>query len=173
MDYMIDYEEMIEDARKKGITSEKKMEKSIEHVSELLCDLKEMHPEKYWHFIRKEFGNMFDGHYNEAFALYDVSEMHHKDKMGKVYQGEHWSMKEIMEAGIKPHAPYNEWDLYVALNAEYHDSCEGLKERHPEWSEEKVEKEIIHSGIDFYMKDEDWATKRKVWDYIQLSHKKK
>lgn len=169
----VKYHEIVEEARKMGLGTEKKMEKSVEHISEFMCEMMPIHPDKYWHFMRKEFGNLFDGHYNKAFAEYDVEEMHHKDKIGKIYEGEHWSITDIRKAGLKVPAPYNEWDLYVALNGEYHDSCEGLKERHPEWTEEKIDNEIIHSAMDFYFMDDDWSGKRKVWDYMQLSRKHK
>lgn len=169
----IKYHEMVEQARKMGIGTEKKMEKSVEHVSEFLCELKEIHPEKYWNFIRKEFGNLFDGHYNEDFAMYDVSEMIHIDKTGKPHKGEYWSIRDIRKTELKAPPPYNEWDLYVALNGAYHDKYEGMKERHPEWKQEKIENEIIHSAIDLYFKDADWGGKRKVWDYMQLSKKYK
>lgn len=58
----------------------------------------------------------------------------------------------------------NVWDVYVALNAQYHD----YYTLYYEWldgDEAKVHEKTILSAITFWFKDED-AKEGKVWDYF-------
>ena len=43
---MIRYKEMIEDAKKKGLASEKAMWESVDDLDDMLCDMKREHPDK-------------------------------------------------------------------------------------------------------------------------------
>ena len=67
------YKDMVMKAKAAGVTNEKTMWDSIESFSELLEDLKASHPDVYWSFMREQMGIMYHGHYDEAFALYDVA----------------------------------------------------------------------------------------------------
>ena len=90
------YKEMIEQAKAKGLASEKTMWESIEDIDEMLCALKAEHPEKYWKFMRKQHGVMYANHYDEHWAVAQTNEA----TKGKVNTN-----------------GANEWDIYVALNA--------------------------------------------------------
>ena len=68
------YKEMIDDAKAKGLTSEKVMWASVDDMDNLLCVMKKEHPKEYWEFMRKQHGIMFHNHYDAAFAEYAVSE---------------------------------------------------------------------------------------------------
>ena len=78
------FKHMVEHARQSGTTNEKTMWESIESFSELLEELEESHPDLYWEFMRKQHGLMFHNHYDEAFALYDVAQMHYTGKTGEL-----------------------------------------------------------------------------------------
>ena len=152
----MNYKEIVKKNFKSG--SEETMNKSVELVSELLEDMKEMCPEKYWHFIRKQQGIMSNGHYNEEFARYDVDKMYHTDKKGSRIEGEHWSVDQartvMQENGINSH--YNVWDGYVGLNAFWHDLDCVLDEE-----------SIVKTAIAFWFKDEDFTDKvGKIWWYM-------
>ena len=62
------YKKMIEDAKAKGLTSDKAMWESIDELDDMLCVMKKEHPDKYWKFIRKQHGIMYNNHYDEEFA---------------------------------------------------------------------------------------------------------
>ena len=47
------FKEMLDDAKRAGLTSDKVMMRSVESMSELLCLVKEEHPELYWKFMRE------------------------------------------------------------------------------------------------------------------------
>jgi hypothetical protein len=115
------YKEIIKKNWKSG--SEDIMNKSVDMVAELLEEMKEVCPKKYWWFIRKQQGLMSGGHYDEEFARYDVKQMWHIDKQGRRVEGEHWSMEQarqvMQENGIGGKNTVE--DVYVGLNAFWHD----------------------------------------------------
>ena len=89
------FKEMLDDAKRAGLTSDKVMMRSVESMSELLCLVKEEHPELYWKFMREQHGIMYGNHYNEAFAMFDVGMMRYIDRDGKKCEGAHWTAEQI------------------------------------------------------------------------------
>ena len=156
----MNYRHMVDAAKRAGVTNEKTMWESIDSFSELLEELKESHPKLYWEFMRKQHGIMYHGHYDEAFAMYDVSKMHSVDKTGEKKEGAHWTSEQIESAvsGMKFPQGTTKWDRYVAMNAAYHD-----------WHKDYADSDILKIGYDFYFADDDWGNDSKVWEY--MSHK--
>ena len=58
------------------------------------------------------------------------------------------------------------WDVYVAVNAQYHDYIRIYKQWFPNLTEEQLDEKIIHSAINFWFEDED-AGSGKVWNYFK------
>lgn len=154
------YREMVDHAKKAGVTNEKTMWESIDSFSELLDDLKESHPDMYWEFMRKQHGIMYKGHYDEQFALWDVGKMHYTNKAGEKKQGAYWTAEQIESAtaGMKFPPGTTKWDKYVAFNAAWSD-----------FSKDFSDADVLKIGYDFYFADEDWGDDTKIWEYI--SHK--
>jgi RES domain-containing protein len=145
------YKEMIEEAKAKGLTSEKEMWQGIALIDELLCEIKEEHPDLYWAVIRDQFGIFNKGHYNEEFARYDVSEMQPV--------GEYWSCKDVEEATKTMVFPsgVNKWDKYVAFNGMANDL---------QGEEDAI---ILKVAYKFYFADKDWHKGNKIWEYMKLN----
>ena len=109
------FKEMLDDAKRAGLTSDKVMMRSAESMSELLCLVKEEHPELYWKFMREQHGIMYGNHYNEAFAMFDVGMMRYIDRDGKKCEGAHWTAEQI-EASTRMMgfpAGTTKWDKYA------------------------------------------------------------
>lgn len=53
---MMTYRKMVDAAKAAGVASEKTMWESVDAFSELLEELKESHPQKYWDFMREQHG---------------------------------------------------------------------------------------------------------------------
>ena len=107
-------------------------------------------------------------HFDEVYAEYEVSDMYSTNIRGVVVRGEVISFKEAEKVYENYKRffkqPANVWDVYVALNAQYHD----YYTLYYEWldgDEAKVHEKIILSAITFWFKDED-AKEGKVWDYF-------
>lgn len=98
---------------------------------------------------------------------YTVSKMFHTEG-GRKYVGEKFDMlkaKEICERyrGIIPQSATH-GDVYVAINAQYHDYCELFKA----WFGDSVDSKIIESAINFWFKDDDFKEGCKVWKYFNM-----
>lgn len=154
----MNYRHMVESAKKAGLTNEKTMWESIDSFSELLEELKESHPQLYWDFMRKQHGIMFHDHYDETFAMWDVSQMHSTDKNGNKKEGAHWTSEQIESAtaGMKFPQGTTKWDRYVAFNAIWHDMSKHFEDG-----------EILKIAYAFFFADEDWGDDGKIWDYME------
>lgn len=87
---------------------------------------------------------------------------------GRKFVGEKYDMskaKEVAERyrGIIPQsATYA--DVYVALNAQYHDYCELLKA----WFGDNIDTKVVESAINFWFKDDDYKSGgSKVYKYFR------
>ena len=153
---MLKYKEMLEDAKAKGLTSEKVMWESVEDVEEMLCLMKEEHPKEYWRMLRRMHGRIYHHHYTEEFARYDVEKMRWTDKHGVKHEGEYWTVGQIEEATkARPYpAGTTKWDKYVAYNAFHADLCKELEDD-----------AILKAAYLFWFADEDYAEEGKIWMY--------
>ena len=152
------YRHMVDHAKKAGVTNEKTMWESIDSFSELLEELKESHPQMYWNFMRKQHGIMFHDHYDEAFAMWDVSQMHSTDKTGQKKEGAHWTVEQVESAtaGMKFPVGTTKFDKFVAMNAIWHDLNKHFDDA-----------DILKIGYAFWFADEDWGDEPKIWEYME------
>ena len=105
-----------------------------------------------------------DHHMSEHQAKDIVSDMWHTSK-DKKYIGERFSMS-------KAHEVYNQYkpvledysveDVYIAINAQYHDYCSLFKS----WFGENIDNKIIESAIKFWFMDVDYQGGNKVHKYF-------
>lgn len=105
-------------------------------------------------------------HFNESSARYLVSQMYHTSG-GRKFVGEKYDMskaKEVAERyrGIIPQSATHA-DVYVALNAQYHDYCELLKA----WFGDNIDTKVVESAINFWFKDDDYKGGNKVYKYFR------
>lgn len=96
-----------------------------------------------------------------------VAEMFHIENNRK-YVGEKYSImkaKEIMNThkSIIPES-ITEEELYVAINAQYHDYCKLFKS----WFGMDIDKKIIESAIVFWFKDPDYKGESKIVEYFMM-----
>lgn len=157
------YKELIKDYHAKGFGSEKKMWESIYALEDAMECLKEKDPDTYDEAMR-DLHEVFCGpHYTECFAREDVAGMHHKNSKGEIIRGEHWNMDQVTSAakGLPVPSTATPWDVYVALNANWHDK----EVKFTEWFGPEAEKRIVEDAISFYFNDAD-APEGKVWLYM-------
>lgn len=156
------YKEMIENARSMGVANEAKMWESIEVIGDWLEELKEEHPKMYKELMRKQHVILFGKHFDEDTAIEMVEEMHHKDKQGNVHEGEYFTMEQAKIVKVKHLSNENVCDIYVALNATWHDwHC-----LYVEWLPNVTDEHYIKAMKRFYYEDEDYPCKEKVWKYF-------
>lgn len=126
---------------------------STKEISDFLAPMKETHKEEYWNLLRKVFGIMSNGHYNEDFAKHDVSEMRPL--------GEYWSLKQIEDAtkGMAFPSGVTPCDKYVAFNAFANDLKGTLEDQ-----------DILKAAHAFWFADKDWEGSSKIWEYMCCKH---
>ena len=145
---------------------EAKMWASVAVLSEALEPMKETDKEGYGCILRKMYGVMSDGHYNEEFAMYDVSMIEYTGRNGEKKHGGYWTAEQVEDAtrGFRFPNSVNKWDKYVAFNLMYSDLCKKMDDA-----------QILDAAFLFYFADEDWpgGSSTKVWDYICCKHSKR
>lgn len=144
---------------------EAKMWASVAVLSEALEPMKETDKEAYWCIMRKMYAVMSEGHYNEEFAMWDVSKIEYTNKAGERKHGGYWSADQVEDATKNFRFPtgVNKWDKYVAFNLMYSDLCKKFDDA-----------QILEAAYLFYFADEDWPSpSTKVWDYVCCKHGKK
>lgn len=104
--------------------------------------------------------------FNDEEARYIVSQMYHISG-GRKHSGEHYDMtkaKEICERyrSIIPSSNTHA-DVYIAINAQYHDYCELFKA----WFGENIDVKVFESAVNFWFKDDDYITENKVYKYFK------
>ena len=166
------YYDMVKANFNKLRNDEASMWKHIELVDELLEEMAKPHKERYWKVLRDTHEIMYGKHFNREYAEWEVEQMFHKDKEGRVYRGEHWSYdattgvmssyKTMLPSEVTP------CDFYVALNAQWHDYHCFMREHLPE---EEAEEAIIESAVKFWFLDDDWEDAEKVWEYFRMKNR--
>lgn len=143
---------MIEEAKAKGVTSEKIMWEGVDDVSGMLCIMKKEHPKTYWAFMRKQHGLLYGNHYSEEFAKWDIEQMKPL--------GMYWTKEQVEEATKSMPFPSgtNTFDKWVAFNA-FKNDLNGILN----------DGEIIKVAHAFWFQDKDWRGKNKIWEYMSLN----
>ena len=103
---------------------------------------------------------------DESQAKHIVSQMYHSSN-GRKYVGEKYDLHKAKEVkdrynGAIP-SHYSVEDIYVAINAQYHDYCELFKN----WFGDNIDNKIIESAIVFWFKDVDYKHGNKVHKYFE------
>ena len=110
---------------------------------------------------------MGDSHFSMQEAEHIVAEMYHYDGSRK-YVGEKYSImkaKEVCERyrGMIP-THINYIDVYVAINAQYHDYGVLFKS----WFGDNIDSKIIESAVIFWFRDDDFAEENKLKMYFNM-----
>lgn len=163
------YKDMIKSNYSKVKGDDAVMWASVALVDELLEEMREHHKERYWRFMRDTHELMFGRHFDKMYAEWEVEQMHHKGKDGRVHKGERWSCEDasvvmtkyrsILPSEITP------CDFYVAINATWHDYICWAMEHFG--GEAEAENAIIDMAVRFWFMDDDWGDSTKIWEYFR------
>jgi hypothetical protein len=160
---MSEYREMLEQAKQDGVTSEEKMWKSIDAIGETIEKLKTTHPMLYNEFMRNQSVILYGHHFIRTQAEDIVDQMYHRDLNGDDIEGEYYTYEFAIKI-VEKYAPnVNVNDMYVALNATYHDWSSLFKK----WFNEVNDDRIVQATLQFWFMDEDYdEPNEKVWLYF-------
>lgn len=151
-------------SRAQGVLTDAKLWKAFELISEDLGEVAELRPELYLRIMRHQHAAIYNKHYTEDFANYDVNRLVYEDRAGegcksRTVQGPHWSKSEVEELteGLLFFGKVNSWDKYVALNTSYATLCLTC-----------TDEEIVKVAHTFWFMDKNWQSDgdcTKIWDY--------
>ena len=126
--------------------------------------------EDAWEAMKDFHEEIYGKHFNEPYAMYQVRKMYHTTPKGEritTPMFNHAQAKKIYEQKVKNiNREITCWDVYVALNAQYHDNINLYKEWFKDATEDEIEDHIIKSAIRFWFEDED-ARSTKTWCYFR------
>lgn len=127
---------------------------------------------------RQDDRNVLNG---ELFGIYSVmrngfdaiSAMYHTADNGKVCKGEIYNydcVKNVFDKYVRNiNSSITVWDVYVAINAQYHDYIRLYSEWFRNINKNELDNKIIESAITFYFKDED-SGNTKTWNYFKTAN---
>lgn len=159
---MLKLKDMLERAKKENTATEKVLWESIAICDEALCLLAEQDQEKHDKLLRKVYVTLYGKHFCEEMARSIVSEMMHTDRHGAEHIGEHYSHTFVKEIKEKHSLDADCWDLYVALNATWHD----FEALYSEWFSTPSDQHFVKTALAFWFEDEDYAKSDKIWNYF-------
>lgn len=92
---------------------------------------------------------------------------------GKVCKGEIYNYdcaKNVFDKYVRNiNSSITVWDVYVAINAQYHDYVRLYSEWFRNINKNELDNKIIESAITFYFKDEDSGS-TKTWNYFKTAN---
>lgn len=118
------------------------------------------------HTSYKDESMVNSSHFDKDAAIHRVYQMYHSTGSKKCV-GEKFTMDKAKEICIRYRSyipkDVNTYDIYVAINEQYHNFAELFKA----WfGEVLLEDRIIESAIVFWFKDEDYNGNNKIWKYL-------
>ena len=156
---MFTIESMLKKAQKEGYGSENTMWMSVRYLEKI----KEENKELYWEMARQIHNMIYNGHYSEEFAEYDVSKIYYLDKHDQKVYGPHWTASQIDDAtkALSFPAGTTKWDKYVAYNVMWTDLTGDFNDE-----------EILRAAYKFFFKDPDFKsdTTTNLWQYMNCKY---
>ena len=124
--------------------------------------------------IERELHESIKGaHFDEEYAKWQVSTMYHTADNGKICKGEIYNYdcaKNVFDKYVRNiNSSITVWDVYVAINAQYHDYIRLYSEWFRNINKNELDNKIIESAITFYFKDED-SGNTKTWNYFKTAN---
>lgn len=124
----------------------------------------------FWVTMKQFHEHIKGKHFDKMYATYQVDNMFHKRKDGTICKGEVFTMdkaRQVYEQHVRHINSSNTiCDVYVAINAQYHDYVCVYKELFPNINEDDLNHKIILTAVTFWFKDDD-APEGKVWNYFK------
>jgi hypothetical protein len=139
---------------------------------EIISDEMEKHMDEATRtaLMRRLYGEMAGGHYDEAFAKEDVRKMYYIDTDGQKKYAPYWTDEQVREVynSVKAEVPkaYNFWDFYVALQMVKSDNCPLMRKWFPDATPEDMDKKFVELTLNWLKDDDNPFGSEKVWGYL-------
>ena len=143
------------------------------YISVIEQEFQKQDNKTFWKSMRKLHESIKGAHFDEEYAKWQVSTMHHTADNGKVCKGEIYNYdcaKNVFDKYVRNiNSSITVWDVYVAINAQYHDYVRLYSEWFRNINKNELDNKIIEYAITFYFKDEDSGS-TKTWNYFKTAN---
>ena len=143
------------------------MWKTVATISEAVDE--EM-PEAAKHaLMRKVYGDMSGGHYNDEFAQEDIAKMYYTDRKGDRHQAPYWpssAVREIYETVKNDIRPYTPCDFEVTMNMVASDNWPMLERWFPNMTSEERNEKTVEMAVNFLNDPDTKHPDSKIWNYL-------
>ncbi len=157
MNYML--YDVVKGAKASGSVPEAKLMEVIEDASGMIekAQKEPISKECFWKFMRRVHTVLCGPHYNQEFAMWDISMLTWTNRKGEKKTGAYWTLDQVEEASKSLSFPSGttKYDKYVAFNVFYSDMSTMMSDE-----------QILSAAYKFFFADED-APAGKVWLYMQ------
>lgn len=145
---------------------------------DIICNFKDafekhtnINEDELWKIMKCFHEKMMGKHFTEPYAIHQVSEMYHTNNKGTHIHEPLFTVedaKKVYDKHIKSLGKgYTIWDVYVALNAQYHDNINLYNKWFPNATEDEIEEKIVQATIINWFEDED-GSDDKIWEYFKV-----
>lgn len=143
--------------------SDEKMSASVAVFDAAMCSLAESMPERHAELVSALHVALYGKHFDESTARATVGDMMHTDRHGVEQIGEHYTVEFAEQVRTKHLPDAVLWDVYVALNATWHD----FEALYSDWFSAVSDTHFAKTAIAFWFDDEDYKKcSEKVWNYF-------
>ena len=143
------------------------MWKAVAAISEAV---EEGMPEDRKHaLMRRIYGEMSDGHYNEEFAAEDIAKMYYTDRKGVRHQAPYWpssTVREIYEGVKGAIRPSAACDFEVTMNMVASDNWPLLEKWFPGMSDKERNEKTVELALNWLNDPDSPHPDSKIWNYL-------
>ncbi len=146
---------------------EEMMWRTVAAVSDAVDEF--MPPEHKCALLRKVYGEMSGGHYNEEFAEEDIKKMYYVDRSGVKHSAPYWpasAVREIYETVKNQVRPYNACDFNVTMNMMAADNWPLLEKWFPGMSTEERTAKTAEMAVNWLNDPDSRHIDSKTWNYL-------
>lgn len=163
----------IKNNRKEANVSSTELYNGIMSLHNVFDYVEKQDNKTFWKSMRKLHESIKGAHFDEEYAKWQVSTMYHTADNGKICKGEIYNYdcaKNVFDKYVRNiNSSITVWDVYVAINAQYHDYIRLYSEWFRNINKNELDNKIIESAITFYFKDEDSGS-TKTWNYFKTAN---
>ena len=119
--------------------------------------------------VRRVYGVMSDGHYNEEFAREDISKMYYTDEEGNRHYAPYWpddALRSLYNEYKEEIPDYNCWDWMVVMNMTKSDLCPLLQEWFPDDDKDARNERIVRLSLNWMQDEDNPFGSSKIWRYL-------
>ena len=119
--------------------------------------------------MRRMYGAMSNGHYNEDFAREDIAKMYYVGDDGKRHYAPYWGDEALLSIyeEYKDEIPdYNQWDWMVTMNMIKSDTCHLVSDWFPDITESERNQKFVQLSLNWLHDEDNPFGKSKVWGYL-------